>query len=71
MSAFAALVRASVADNGFNFDQCRFSQICLSLSNGLGQCSQIVAVLYAQHLPAIAFKTLLNALGIRQAQLAV
>ncbi|MNE51065.1 hypothetical protein D3C80_1456740 [compost metagenome] len=71
MAAFTLFVRASVADNGFNFDQGRLACIGLCISNSLSQSRKIVTVLNAQNLPAVSFKTLCNILGERQVQLAV
>ncbi|MNC80829.1 hypothetical protein D3C75_1337560 [compost metagenome] len=71
MAAFTLFVRASVADNSLNFDQCRFAAVRLRFGKCFTQCRKIVAVFYAQHLPAIGFKAFSNIFGERKIQLAV
>ncbi|MNI72339.1 hypothetical protein D3C73_1282750 [compost metagenome] len=71
VSAFTLLVRASVADNSLHFNQGWFAAVRLCVSNSLAQCRKIVAVFYAQNLPAVCFKTLRNILRECQVQLTV
>ncbi len=69
--AGAALVRASVPDDGFYLDQRRTIQILLRLCDCRFDRGQIVSVLDAQVLPAVRLIALRHAFRERQGELSV